>query len=369
MEPASDSPATAPELAPEVQQLIRSEQERGYRNLAIKLGLGADPKKAYERLSGTPLSETSHSPYEAPKPYRIMTIILGNVQKALAAAGQEPLSPTPALATLPSGDVNARVLIESKTLVPVIFFEQGLFPFFMQFCHLIGWVAPPFSLQLLSDDKAIMQMANHFTMPLQASTSFVDLFATYTFAGRPMVDTQIPPPPHNMPLCMALLSLMERFVLVHELGHIKFGHLHDSIDQGQELDADAWSLAVVTYMTRNDAVGWGVGYWACELALIALNLLYRAIGIAEFGGKKLSWIDKSHPDPLARRESLRQYWVEPGVDPAGIGAARELCGMSDALILKLWEFAAAAQLLSHQQGARPSPLWRTLIDSTFVASN
>src|SRR5262249_38901971 len=156
---------------------------------------------------------------------------------------------------------------------------------------------------------------------------------------------------HNLPVCMALLTLMERFVMAHELAHIKFGHLKNSMGRNQEFAADAAGLGLVTHMTAQDGVGWGVGYWACELALIALNLLYRAIGIAEFGGKKLTWIDDSHPELLVRRDMLRQIWLEPRMPKTGIAAARELCGMSDALCQRLWEFASAELWFAHQRGA------------------
>jgi hypothetical protein len=376
MNPAAGQQSAAPGVPPEAQRLIRSEQERAYRNLALKLGLGADPQKAYERLSGTPLARTSHSPYEDPNRYQIMEMVLGSLQRAMAHSGASPLDPAPAFATLPSGNVSAQVVIEPKTLTPVIFFEQGLFHFFFDFCHLIGWAVPPISERQLANDDALTDMVHRYTMPFQASESFVTSIGSYTFEGSPMVNgIRVPRPEHNMLVCRALLTLMERFVMAHEVAHIKFGHLLNSPGRNEEFQADAASLGLLTYMT-GDGVVWSLAYWACELALVALNLLYRAIELAEFGGKKVTWIDNSHPDPITRRDALRQIWLEPSVpgkrpgeQATGVSAARELCGMSDALVQRLWEFATVALALSHQHGARPSPMWRALIDNTFAVKN
>jgi len=36
------------------------------------------------------------------------------------------------------------------------------------------------------------------------------------------------------------------------------------------------------------------------------------------------------------------------------------------LIQRLWEMASFALLEAHQRGERPSPMWRDLIDTTFM---
>ena len=195
---------------------------------------------------------------------------------------------------------------------------------------------------------------------------------SYTFNGSPLGrDGQVVPrPEHNVPLCMVLLTLMERFVLAHEMAHVKLGHLAAGEGVDQEHEADAASLGLVLYMVPGEGVSWGIGFWACELALVAMNMLYRSLGIGQFGGTKLSWIDASHPDPLSRRERLRTIWLEDWAPKDGIEAARVLCGMSDALIQRLWEMASMELLWAHEKNQlRPSPLWRDTIDATFAAKN
>jgi hypothetical protein len=363
----STSSHLASNLPSEVQALIRGEQERGYRNLAIKLGLGADPHKAYEYLSGSHPPTTSHSPYENPNGYQIMAMYLSNILTALTAAEVPWTGPEPALATLPSGNVSAQVRIGPTTRVPVIFFEQGLFNFLYDYCHLIGWAVPPIPSSQLSDE-ALTGLVHRYTMPTQASESFVASMYAYVFEGNPLVGRQkVPAPSHNIPLCMALLALMECFVMGHEMAHIKAGHLTNPSGGKAEFEADLSSLRLVTFMTFHDDLGWGFGYWACELAVLAFHLLYRSIRVAAFGGKDVIWTDSAHPEPVVRRDMLRQMWLEPGMPETGIMAARELCGMSDALIQVLWEFVSIPLVGSYEEGARPSPMWQPLIDGSFDA--
>ena len=372
MEPAAAGVATSSPLPQEVQQFIRSKQEHGYRNLAISLGLPADAKKAYERLNGTPVSADSHSPYEDPRRYQIMEVILGSIRKAMAASGEPPLDPAPVYASLPTGDVNALTDVELKTHVPVMFMEQGLFRYFYDFCHLIGWAVPPITPQQLGDDQAIINMARRYTMPQEASAAFINSMCSYTFNGSPLgtEGQRVPRPEHNLPLCMVLLTLMERFVLAHEMAHVKLGHLAVELDQEQEYQADAASLGLVLYMVSGEGVCWGIGFWACELALVAMNLLYLSLGIGEFGDAKLSWIDHSHPDPISRRERLRTIWLEDWLPKDGILAARTLCGMSDSLIQRLWEMASMELFWAHEKNQlRPSPMWRDVIGATFTPKN
>ena len=103
---------------------------------------------------------------------------------------------------------------------------------------------------------------------------------------------------------------------------------------------------------------WAVGYWGCELALVALNLLYRAIGVMSHGAEKMTWVSPTHPDPLSRRAHLRDVLLRSPRSPsAGVEAAREVCGMTEALFQKLWEFAVAVLLVQRERGTRLALRW------------
>jgi hypothetical protein len=151
---------------------------------------------------------------------------------------------------------------------------------------------------------------------------------------------------------------MERFVLAHELAHIREGHLNQPPDHKLEYHADALAVSLVTTLANEHHRSWAVGYWACELALTALSFLYRAIGFYTYGPAKLEWISPTHPDPLSRRDELRGAWLNPRSPKEGVTAAREMCGMTESLLSRLWEITLAAWAVSNQRGARASPRWK-----------
>ncbi len=392
------------QLIPEVKAFIGRRQEWEYRRLARALRLGADPARAYERLARrprpfdhpAPLWETSdgaersvmaeawqpfaervadlHSDrvlrgtptrYEDPERYPRLALIFDEVQEALAERGG-PSAPPAVLATLPSGDVDARVMIEPATRTPVVFFEQGLFSFLHDFVLATGWAAPPLSPRQLSDDAALVRLPRRCAMPPEALL-FVESLLAYVVDGTPTATRRaIPRPADNRFAVEALLGQMKRFVMAHELAHIAGGHVNGRRDERQEHDADASSLDFVTTRTLEDLGSWAIGFWACELVLIALNFLYRALGILAFGPRKLLWIDDTHPEPLRRRERLRAAWRDREAPPLGVAAARELSVMTDALFQRLWDMTLPAVVTSYEQGARPSPMWQEMIDSRLI---
>ena len=382
-------------------QFVEEEQERAYRLLGEGLGLGPNnPAGAYERLTGRPMppQEASISKlreilgdsvpidddawaqvderaaalyrqyfalplptrYEDPSRYPSMAMTFDQVTWKYLQQGSLH-DPLPLFATLPSGDPHARSLIDPLGGATVIFFEQGLFSYFYDFVKLVGWEAPPLSIEQLADDATMAQLPRRYTMPSQASQYFVATMGAYAGGSK---SAGIPRPDHNILLTISLLSMMEQFVMAHEVAHIALGHLSTAPTKKQELLADTAAMAVVTAIARDNSMAWAVGYWACDLALVALNFLYRAIGVLAFGDRRLAWTNATHPDPLERRELLKALAGSEG-PPDGVAAAGELIGMSEALFGRLWDLDSEGLRMAHNRGFRASPLWSRLIASTF----
>jgi IrrE N-terminal-like domain len=392
--------------SPAQRDFVESQQRRRYRALADALRLGGDPRKAHAHFARSPVpldhlgsaqlrqvpGAPAYSPaeweafdrrvaelhrrysgkpqtsYEHPNRYFSMALIFGDLQEVFAARGK-PLDPSPLLATLPSGDVNARILIEPSTKAPIIFFEQGLFPFFHHFAMLLGWAMPPLSLPQLADDVALSRLRHGYAIPPQSSQFFLGLLGAYVIGGNPSDSpSPIPRPDHNLFVAMTLLNAMEKFVMAHELGHVALGHLQNATATQkeaweQEYEADEAGARLVCEQAHAELGHWAAAFWACDLALTLLVLLYRAIGIMQFGGSKLGWIDTTHPDPLSRRTRLRDRAaaVAANLPDSGHAAIAELCGMSDAIVGSLWEQAGPLLLVFQLENKRPSPLWSDTI--------
>ncbi len=170
----------------------------------------------------------------------------------------------------------------------------------------------------LSSDAELGRIPRKYTMPFAASGAFGAALYSYVVDGTVLASrSAIPRPVRNEGGAISLLNHMERFAMAHELAHIKADHLSGAATLEQEYEADALSLGLITTLAREDHGSWAVGYWACELELVALNLLYRALGVMAFGPVKLRWISTTHPDPLSRRERIRQIWLSPRVPADG----------------------------------------------------
>src|ERR1700721_1292986 len=134
--------------SPEARDYVQARQERHYRKLAEDLGLGSDPKAAYERLSGVEMPRSFVDPrklreefgaeailskeqwiefehlvatawdrfssvqaptaYEDPNLYRSLAMTFDQIQSPLRSKGRA-LQPVPLLATMASGNVSARI--------------------------------------------------------------------------------------------------------------------------------------------------------------------------------------------------------------------------------------------------------------------
>ena len=394
-----------------IRAYVQRQQEREYRRLSNALDLGSDPAKAYTRLSGhsmpfgyaSPQERkkelgvesylTTHewaqlemgvaelykkyfslelpTPYEDPNLYPSLSMTFDSLQEDLFRTGKSTKKSSVLLATLPSGDINAKIVLAPRSHIPIVFFEHGLFQFFYDFVLLVGWAIPPLSPQQLVDDRLLAQLPRRYTMPFNASGFFFASLYAYVVSGTPIAKpSQIPKPQHNLFAVMMLLQQMERFVMAHELAHIELGHL-DSLDMANEYDADAASLAIVSELARENIGSWAFGFWACDLALTAFNFLYRGIGLLAFGDHKLTWISTTHPDPLSRRKRLRDKVVNlvPNVSEVELAAARNLCGMTDTILQRLWEISAPLLKTSYKKGDRPSPMWDSQIEHSITVKN
>lgn len=364
--------ALAQSWSPKVLEFVRVRQEQEYNRLADLLGLGS-AKNAYDKIANRPMASDLKqeyrsaflpTPFEDPYMYPIMTGTFAGLTRENDAFGREVL-PRPFFATLPSGDVNAKSVEEHDTKTPVVFFEQGLFSLFYDMAKLMAWAAPPLTDRQLTDDAALAAIRSSYTMPFRASEYFLGTLSAYALSGSPVAEsTPIPEPTHNIKLAISLLNQMVRFVMLHELAHIRERD-YESPHQTPEMeyDADEFAVRVVPPLASKFHGSWALGYWGCELALVALNFLYRAIAILTYGDKKLVWISKTHPDPLARRAKLRGMWGNPFSPEAGVATARMVTEMMEKLFQRLWEIAAPLLLLQYLDGKRASPRWRKTAES------
>jgi hypothetical protein len=395
----------------EVRRYVEYRQEVAYRQLGDRMGIAGDPDIVRDRLLGgrratakeapekvrdqfglkdqfTPQdwervkqaiarqeAEPSLTPaptrFEDERTYRLMNEIRVLIIERARKIGHQIDFP-PFLATLPSGDVNARISVPPGSSQPVMFFEQGLVQFLLDFAALAVWVAPDLPKGDFGD-AVLAGLTPRHTMPPQASMHFQQSLMSYVVSGNPASGAVVvPPPQHALFLFESLFMYMMMFVLLHELEHLRRGHLaaqdfsKDAL-YAREFEADLGAGALVTRLGASSGA-WGLSFWACDLVLIAFNFLDRTLGFFSFGDRKLSWISQTHPEAIRRRQALHSG-IGSGVPTQARAAGGNVAAMNQALFQRLWEIALSqfgTFVPLQAAGKRPSPIWSERIERSFA---
>lgn len=391
----------------DAREYVEYRQETAYRLLGDRIGIGDDPEAVRQKLIGKRPSTVKLSPealrdklgltekfgrkdwarmkrliardeasptltppatrFEDPITYRLMYEVRRIVNDDIRRFGTGTKFPV-FLASLPSGDMNARISPVPKTKQPILFFEQGLFQFLRDFAALASWAAPELPPEGYTD-PVLVAIAQKHTMPVPASELFGSSLYSYVVEGNPGVGApRVPPPEANAYLMEVLFIWMMKFVFLHEFAHIVHGDLektYTSRDASWNCEYSA-DISAVGFLTEVSGItdNWGLAFWACDLVLIAFNFLDRALALFEFGGG-IKWISETHPQSIERRRMLHAC-VPPNVPDRARKAGGNLAAMDEAMFQRLWEITVPQFMYERSRGARPSPLWSERIARSMV---
>jgi hypothetical protein len=195
--------------------------------------------------------------------------------------------------------------------------------------------------------------------------------------GTPVTEPSQMQAPHFNDFATVTLTLnMLRFVIAHELRHAEAGdhpvYGQYEANRAREYDADRSGAALVCRMTSDEGASSSVGYWACDLVLCIFNILYRALGVLKFGDVKFTWVNKDYPDPLSRRNRLKEIArdeILTDPSPLRLAVVGQLCSMTEVTIQKLWELSSWMLVQANKQGAQLSPIWTDQVYSSIAKSD
>jgi hypothetical protein len=277
-----------------------------------------------------------------------------------------PLNMSPYLATLPAGDINARVSQSFSGDHLIIFLEHGLHRYFIDFACLVASTVPPITPATLLSDEALQKIKGPWTIPFQGSSQFSETLLTYVFRGTPSLNQErIHIPSYNRALYIWVLLYMSQFVLLHEQAHISLKHFAKRrFGHEVEIEADVSATGALSSLNSARGFSWALPFWAADLALLAFKILDTALGVAAHGWGPKWWISRDYPTPDERRKRLREH-VPPDAPAAGRAALGNLLGMTDSLFGKIEDLHMPFVLLAHRKGHRPSPLWRERINRSI----
>lgn len=387
--------------------VLRRQRER-YRCVGERLGLGSDPQVVFDRLTRPPMPRPDTAtaaanlplgregrtqfqrsadaayermyagvepptPLEDPNRYAVLKMCFEMEKDGLTKDGAQPV-PEPALATLPLGSPNAWISEVPGSEHTAIFFDHGLVDFLFDFSKVVGLVLPVLPIHRMGDPE-IAALAGHGSYRLSvspvASTALVATFFAWAGESRSGEPSPVPEPRGNALLAAGLLHYIERFVVAHELAHLRLGHLVEgpredgAASYALEFEADRAGANSICRGNPREAGPWGFRRWAADLALTAFGLLDRALCRLVHGGARVVWISPTHPDFFARRQRLRRESGQEGRSEVEMLSYETLCSLSDTLLGQLWPMVQASLEIARQRGVALSPLWRRRMETSL----
>jgi hypothetical protein len=376
-------------------------QEQLYGRLAEDLGLGWDPREAYERLSVGPIPAELFSadrfremrgpqllpdsqipeyeaivkaflerytagaptPYEEPGLFVVLCELADLVRDKLNET--EWGAPEFAIGTLPSGRIHARTQRVGGDSPPVILVEQGLMLYFHAFALCVG-AALPLEFELDGTYVADVRPLDPGREGREAARSGLGAaLGAYIVDGAMKLGPRIRLSHATETAAMWFLRPMELFVVAHEVAHVFYRHLRrgrqapDRAERWrQELDCDAVG-ASVTVAILEPALPRGLVLGACALALHALEFVERTVYL--LGGPAPT---DEYPPLAERRRRLVTHDFEV-LSEAGRAAEipeiRAWLARFDELCTRVWGELEPLWRERHAQGVRPSPRWSDTI--------
>ncbi|WP_422038403.1 hypothetical protein [Roseibium sp.] len=382
---------------------IRYRQATSYREVSRALGIEGGAAAAFERLRETPRpgltpeqfrdqmgwqSLVSDEELEAAKQtiaeadaaepklpkfaledelvrqrwFRIQTVL---EEQAMRHVGQ-PLHLLPYIATLPEGDINARVVPTLDGDNYVIFYDHGMMRYLRDFAALVCWFVPPIDPKALMDDRAITQLPRSHTFPPGAIDMCLNTLRRYIYEGTPEANAPyVPVPQWNRHLFVPVFQNMLSFVVIHEQGHVRLGHYATNrFGPSPETEADGNAAFLISYQAMLGGQSWSVPFWCVDLALIAFRMLDNALCVLEHGRPGLRWKDEKYPAPEERRIMLRDY-VPGDIPEVSRLATGCLIGMNNSLFAMAEDQITLFLVSDYMKGLRPSPMWNGRIRRTW----
>ena len=173
---------------------------------------------------------------------------------------------------------------------------------------------------------------------------------------------------------------METFVLAHEFGHARLGHLRElrsetsaagaetptlPVNWEKELHADHFALAVTLSVLAEDGYGVSLTYAGIEAFFMGIELIERTLSLF-CGVAHSDQGDASHPSAVMRRAALRiglEKFVPGKESKNAIDLATILERILDTIVPRIAQFVASAK----QEGLAPHRKWSGWVASILQA--
>jgi len=273
--------------------------------------------------------------------------------------------------TLGTGDVNGMALDFKNPEYHIIVLDDGVFGFVNLLSKAIVHTFP-----LIDEDKDepvfstdLAAIKTKIAAEPMLFVRFADFILNYVVSGDPFVADRYYPSRPYLPPTAAWLDSMECFILGHEYGHSRRGHLETggaalishgtfnevAVSWQQEFEADAFGLAVTLACAKNSSLDPAFHYAGIECFFAGLGLVMRVL--SRFA--EVPFVDAgsdSHPPLHQRRAALRKA-LETHLDEAECRRAIRLAMLVDEIIATMWPWLEEEIVKLMDAGRKPDPKW------------
>jgi hypothetical protein len=249
--------------------------------------------------------------------------------------------------TLGTGDVNGKAIDHRNSDYYIVLIDDGVFTFANLLAKAMASsmpLKPGGGVEIDRDPTAIDRWVNQDEY---SHKPFVELFLYYAIGGNPNRAPQYDVSEKYETLSHAWRSAMEFFILAHEFGHARRGHLdaamHSPIPNkgfaeialnwDQEFEADRFGLQLTLRCLKKVQRDQSITYAGIEMFFHGLEMFYRTL--ARF--RKIEYADEgnaTHPSLHLRISNLRSS-LRGLLTDAEAKEAEKLASLAEAVLITM----------------------------------
>lgn len=326
--------------------------------------------------------------YEDPRTFMILNDLVADLTEGAKELGAKSW-PTPAIGTLPTGQINALTLAIPEEDQYIVVFERGMFAFALLLSKALVQALPheatPRGILFSTDSTDVLRTISSNPELVARFAEAVTAYAIYGDPGRARQYSLTEQ--YHVTTSSIIRDSLELFVLGHEYSHIIGGHLTSAerrlrllpameteadeivYDWNQEYEADLIGMTLsLAAMRRRRKMDLALSFWGIDLFFSGMDVMDRAVSLLRFGEETRIQLG-SHPPNPERRSRLRQALVAlfgnsqfASIDQVK-GAADQVKGavklgqQVEFAIDQLWKAARVSIMKLHADGVRPAKAW------------
>lgn len=310
--------------------------------------------------------------FQHPGPYKILSDLAAVIEQELAFRSID-LSQKPLLGTIPSGQMNAKMIRVPIDGGIIILFSDQIFTFSYLLSKVVAQTWP--LTKITKDGTArFTQEEDEVIKHINTHPEIVDRFRqlliaqiVYGWIGK--ATPYELKKPYDRP-AITLTKSIEHFIVGHEYGHIVQGDLTGGylktpvndksaeliiLSQKKELLADNNGLRYSAWALARQQISYVDVVAGPTLFFVSDDLIHRALGILRTGRVQPYPPESTHPSPQIRLRNIRLQIEQEGGEFASnyVDFSRRI----EWIVEVLWGAVRQDFVLMHKNGVKPSPIW------------